>query len=129
MSTEAELQALLERVKAATGPNYALEVDIHAMCAGAVDTPDRRAPAYTASLDAITALIERELPGWDFTICSHRFDGSEHGKPYADLASQRFIDGDADEEEWAEAMAASMPLALTAAFLSAMIAKMEDGHA
>jgi len=121
MSTKAELQALLDRVKAATGPNYALEVDIHAMCAGAVDTPDRRAPAYTASLDAITALIERELPGAMWSACV-----MEEG-PFAQII--RVMPDGGYVGGLTASNAATPCLALTAAFLSAMIAQMGDEHA
>ena len=122
MSTKAELQALLERVKAATGPNYALEIDIHALFARAVDTPDRRAPAYTASLDAITALIERELPGRGYGVLP-AFD-AWGGWIFRTMSPARFGGGH-DIGKGGPTPA----LALTAAFLSALIAQMEPSHA
>ena len=66
--TRDEWIALAERCEAATGPDDRLDFAID----GLLFAPrlmrgfKARAP-YTASLDAITALIERELPDYDYT--------------------------------------------------------------
>ena len=56
----ADLAELLERVKAATGPNFALDWDIHLTVRGIWGAGMYgNHPAYTASLDAALALVER----------------------------------------------------------------------
>jgi len=80
MSTKAELQALIERVKAATGPDREIDLEIalfagwtHVRMKGDAKPYWRKPgetqyfmrsepPRYTASLDAITAMIERDVP-------------------------------------------------------------------
>jgi hypothetical protein len=67
------LVPLLERVKAATGPDRALECDlveafISASEAGAHFNFDLAAYRYTASIDAALALVERVLPGWQVNV-------------------------------------------------------------
>jgi len=57
MTNKAEWLALAERCEAATGPDKLLDMAIR-FALGAPVRPWN----YTASLDAITALIERELP-------------------------------------------------------------------
>jgi hypothetical protein len=36
-----------------------------------INGPNFRAPFYTASIDAITALIEKELPGWQYNLSAY----------------------------------------------------------
>ena len=166
MSTKSELQALLERVKAATGPDRMIDAAVqHAVFPqqrvlldpGKVFGPGEKrpptygvlsdidilewwgvadieregiaglfeAPPYTASLDAITALIERELPGWwcDFrlgTIPPHLPKGRAV-LWNSDRRTRESINGCVGD-------AATPALALIAAFLSAMIAQMGDEH-
>jgi len=55
---QADLRELRERVRAATGPNYALEVAI----ARAFDPTGVDVPNVTASLDAALALARKLLP-------------------------------------------------------------------
>jgi hypothetical protein len=59
------LSDLLARVEGAKGPNFALEEDIDRVVghSGLVIPP-----AYTASVDAALALVERVLPGWEFAL-------------------------------------------------------------
>jgi len=143
MSTKAELQALLERVKAATGPDREIDRLIGETLSAEYQPRNvyrrghyignrpvllrvaRDYPRYTASLDAITALIERELPGWAWFVQKIDVAGNASS---ADLwiPAQR-TQGLRVERCYEQA--ATPPLALTAAFLSAMIAQMEDEHA
>jgi hypothetical protein len=76
MTTKAEWLALAERCEKAKGPDQSIDVWIENYCGiaefiqphtwrASIDSPERgRIRPLTASLDAITALIERELPGW-----------------------------------------------------------------
>lgn len=59
-----ELKELIERVKAATGPDRELDEDIriHFDPVGSVFYSESK--AYTGSIDAALALVERCLPGW-----------------------------------------------------------------
>lgn len=84
MTTREQWLALAERCEKATGPDDAVDWDmLMAMCGPGYEdswlaAPAARyalstsygyhAPEWTASLDAITALIERELPGWGWSI-------------------------------------------------------------
>lgn len=148
MSTKAELQALLERVKAATGPDRELDAHIFACSQGGrihyfdAETKEfvwekpmggfwargvksvRSTAKFTTSVDAIKAMVERDLPGW--RICIETKDG---------IAVDCYLVGPDYDDSRPEVSASEpfggMPvaLALTAAFLSAMIAQMEAGHA
>jgi len=141
MSTKAELQALLERVKAATGPDREIDLEIalfagwtHVRMKGDAKPYWRKPgetqyfmryepPRYTASLDAITALIERELPG----LCLSVGQNVHHFYWFASLGD---VDDDGVPREVASGHSEfTAPLALTVAFLSAMIAQMEAEHA
>lgn len=71
-------EKLAERVRAATGPSDLLDAEIYATIDGAPHTTTAGLriiplvlkgdpadwPAYTASVDAALALVERALPGW-----------------------------------------------------------------
>lgn len=61
------LADLLERVKGASGPDREIDRAVYNI---AVPRDEQRiiAPLYTASLDAVVALVERKLPGWDWII-------------------------------------------------------------
>lgn len=85
---KAALQAVIERLEKATGPDRELDARIHAIielpssdweaCEKSIISGDglvtwhylnksqitARAPSYTASIDAAIALTERMLPGW-----------------------------------------------------------------
>jgi hypothetical protein len=78
------ISELIERLESATGPNYALEIDIfkylhpeyadYVQGRGGLIHPcdgedvrvqsNVRQPNYTASLDAAVAVADRLLPGW-----------------------------------------------------------------
>lgn len=86
-----ELRALIERVERATGPDREIEFEVGIQMCGfercSVQESDgpcnevHEAGYYTSSLDAVVALVERELPGWDWgcetTICGgdNRYSG------------------------------------------------------
>lgn len=57
-----DLAELLVRVKAATGPDREIDRAIERLEHGPDVIPFT--PAYTASIDAALALVERVLPGW-----------------------------------------------------------------
>jgi hypothetical protein len=110
-----ELQSLLERVKAASGPDRELDRAF-----------DRRDifpvygdhPQYTASIDAALGLVEKVLPGWAlhslqdmrgerYVVCALRNDRNEPG---TDL-----------QRTWCDGK--TRPLAILAAFLTVLIAE------
>lgn len=72
----ADLAALIERLEKLTCPDR--EVDDLIGAAVFRTEPvgpfspgskvDKRLPRYTASLDAVIALVERELPGWHWNV-------------------------------------------------------------
>ena len=64
------LSDLIKRVEQ-TGANYALECDIWRVLVGEGREPPAAPPAYTASVDAALALVERVLPGWQRIIGEH----------------------------------------------------------
>lgn len=130
MSDYAEL---LERVKAATGPDREVDAEI-AMAAG-VHSRSRdggrskgwlieanggtniwanHPPAYTESMDAIVALIQQELPGW--RICSD-------GPMNSDGHYSAFIERSGDLASSSADGLRTRCLALCAAFLAAKIAQ------
>lgn len=128
--TRDEWLALAERCETAKGADREIDGDIAHAAKQFVDylprVPERpwlwaefvepddwecwEAPEYTASLDAITALIERELPGSTFKVGR---DGA--GANYAQCAGKRITE------------AATPTLALCAAFCRAMAEKGEKG--
>jgi hypothetical protein len=63
MTDKATWLALAESCKNASEPDRGLDMQIHALAHPSGCGSYGAHPAYTASLDAITALIERELPG------------------------------------------------------------------
>lgn len=81
---------------------------------------------YTASVDAALALVERELPGWVWTLCAFRHDTE---KPWADVASKRFVnDEEGSDHEYADSSGATPPLAILAALLSAKLQCGREGE-
>ena len=86
---EQSLERLIERVKAATGPDRELDGEIWRACLGAIDhgtTIHNRAEIYgpvpklTASIDAALALVGRVLPEW---VVSDLSQNSRHaGDPW-----------------------------------------------
>lgn len=94
---------LLERVKAASGPDRELDGEVHDF---ATQTVEQYAPAYTASVDAALALVERLLPGWNWHL-------NRLGQPRAVIN-----DGPkAQFECWDNT---TLPLAILAALLTAL---------
>jgi len=135
-----DLHALLERVKAATGidgrENYALNIEIGKSLLGwhlhehkafgdydtdwaewrdADDKQIRVIPDFSASIDAALALCERVLPGWGYVL--HANPGTV---PNAMLLSQMF------GGERHDAFARTVPLAILAALLTALISKAQE---
>lgn len=127
--TRDEWLALAERCETAKGPDREIDASIYALLGhsvkrGPVSPYPRRERTWclriaknwsamdrlTASLDAITALIERELPGSTFKVGR---DGA--GANYAQCAGKRITE------------AATPTLALCAAFCRAMAEKGERG--
>lgn len=104
MTTREEWLALAERCEKATGQDIAISADIATACSSWILEEGRfpSCPYYTGSLDAITALIERELPGATFKLGR---DGT--GAVYAQCAGKRIIE------------AAAPAIALCAAFCRA----------
>lgn len=109
------LRTALERVEKATGPNATLDEFISNTIgwwgdekrAARVYVGAETRPRWTASLDAVVALVEREMP------CQWEVNGSG----YAQIRiGRRYYHGD---------VADYPALALLAAFLRARIAEME----
>jgi len=128
-----DLAELLERVKAATGPDEALGEDIWvAVVPGATrrnimaewpgerpiwefsdperNTIARFTPRITMSIDAALALTERVLPGWTWMMENSTEKSFVLWKPKAIRAT-------------VNEFAVTLPLAILAALLSALIAQ------
>lgn len=76
---------------------------------------DEHMPRWSGSLDTITALIERELPGAFVNSCSYHVN---YGRPWAEIGEPGFLEKD---EFWqVESDAATEALARCAAFCLAM---------
>jgi len=114
MTTEAEWIALAERCEKATGPDRELDAAIYDAVNGGSDAWEairkwggvQWIEHHTSSLDAITALIERELN------CSWRAGNTPSGRGFALLGTNT-----------KEHAASSPALALCAAFCRAMAEK------
>lgn len=110
------MKELLARVKAATGPDRELDAAIHA----ATNPPLRagmvfgRVPSITASIDAAVAFAVRVLPGWRYDLHSPRM-----GQTWEAV----LMDGDSASRKIRTGTAASAPLAIVAATLTALIAQ------
>ncbi|MAN77825.1 MAG: hypothetical protein CML24_11680 [Rhizobiales bacterium] len=139
---KSKLEALLERVEKATGPNYNLEVEIAYVTGfwpedriervvrsenGAFtvwfsnDGPSLPLPPNsTASIDAALALVERVLPGW-----THGHQKFPDGEVFNSGGYQFFVaEDDADlDSGYASGEAPTLPLAVLAAMLKALIAQ------
>lgn len=136
-----DLTALLERVRAATGSDRRLDIDIGRLDTSGLhrnyrkdlptdkildaliyseecDPPIIVCPKYTASIDAALALVERVLPDREWVVRCDAEQGAfanlTQGKPYT--------------HEWVSdrAYAATAPLAILAALLTALIAQAGD---
>ena len=113
---------LAERCEQATGPDRKIDwaiveaigkADFYRTYATKPLLHKGLVPTYTTSLDAITALIERELPGWRV-----RWHTDGDGVHEAFLEDKG--DFDAIDARHTETFAASPALALCAAFCRAM---------
>lgn len=81
----------------------------------------RPVPRYTASLDAVAALIAEKLPGCEVSSCSLLFDGDEFVAAHAEIYSRSYIEGGCvDWRGQTEAKAKTEPLARLAAALLAI---------
>src|SRR5215217_4161473 len=128
-NASADLNALLERVKAAMGPDRDLDAAI--LCAlppfGVNWKPDdrwqgranfehsigdgdsRQAATFTASIGSALALVGRCLPGWRHDIHSPRF-----GRPFEAV----LMDGDSASRRIVVGTGATAPIAILSALLS-----------
>lgn len=116
--TAQSLDGLIERVKAATGPDQELEAELFDALIG-VDALDAKRwygggweARVTASIDAALALVERCLPGWGLEI------GLPSGRAYG---SCRLFPGDnRNKELTCFGKGQTAPLAIILALLTAM---------
>lgn len=130
-----DVMELLERVKAATGPDKVLDTAIWEWTgvelSDAVQIEGARtrvretvegltttrfyatAPTYTASVDAALALVERKLPGWEWTVSTDR----SKTRFWSDM--HRVVAKGELETVWG-GRAPTAPLAILAALLSAL---------
>ncbi|WP_293012137.1 hypothetical protein [Oceanicaulis sp.] len=83
---------------------------------------DALVPRYTTSIDAITSLIERKLPGWSWAISSD-YHPEELGAP-PETIRRATLTAPLNGGEWdAEYVNGSPALALAASLVSALIAQ------
>ena len=106
-----KLTELLERVENADGPNLALEWEIHISLLGIEGAGIYgKHPNYTASVDAALALADRAAPDWTIHTI-HR-------------GATRWTAEMCRRHDWrqnAESSNSSLPLAICAALLKALI--------
>lgn len=124
-----DLLSLISRLEAASGPDRDLDLDLWRAFTDTHGVPSDVAwrlagePRLTASLDAITALIERALPGWGWhTGC----DNPERYKPEASLYEYSSDSTRALHSSHAKAPTASLALCL--ALVRAKAAQMEQSE-
>lgn len=129
VATKTQWLALAERCENAMEPDRQLDLQLLSAAIGerwqlGTDT----VPRYTASIDAITALIEQELPGWFYGSCRGTMRKS-HGTFWAEVY---FMNG--STEKWLlvdvfgdpiMSPGATEALARCAAFCRAMAANLE----
>ena len=122
-----DLAQLLARIEAATGPDREVDaamwltfVEKH-MLGQKIDLDMiGRWPAYTASIDAIVALIERALPGWCPSVGQN-----VHHKDW--LGYLHRVDEPNGDIETVYGRHPTVPaLALCAAFVRAMMAQQQE---
>lgn len=112
------LRGLLAQVEKATGANLALEQEIEAVL-GIGRVPP---PAYTYSLDAAVALVERLLPKechWELAYGGAKISGPGHLLPGGEATGYH-------DEAMFEGAAQTLPLALLKAILKTLIAQAES---
>lgn len=109
-SNEQSLERLIERVKAATGPDRELDRELHGE---PLDTKRWGSiPIYTASVDYALSLVAQRLPGWSWNI-GHDANGELHATIWR---------GVIEHDEYG----ASAPLAIIAALLQALKERSND---
>lgn len=129
MTDLSNLEQLLDRVVKATGADRELDRDIASFFGDYVKCeprnrtwrsapsrkgPWRTLPDYTSSVDAAIAFIERVLPGW----AKESYEAPNEG------VMVRLISPTIPStEHWGGSRTATLPLALVAAALSALIVK------
>jgi len=111
MTTTARLREALALVEEATGANFALEQKVGQLL---YDDPPFPVPPWSASRDAVTALIEREMPGHTRQI--ETTPSICRATIWLPPEFEEMVAGRADTEE---------ALVLLAAYLKARIAEQE----
>lgn len=118
---------LLERVRAAAVPDHDLDIRLYCLATGDEYKPEQaresargdiiattwNVPAYTASVDAALALVERTAAGWRPDLHSPRM-----GRPWEAVLSngaKRFVES-----------GPTAPLAILGALLTTLIASAES---
>lgn len=105
-----DLAKLGSRIEQATGPSDQMDQAISAAFDG--DDKDSAVPAYTASVDACIALIQRVLPAWHW----HVGHGPMGIVPYASMTQNT----KSADPLHVEATAPTVPLALLGALFKAL---------
>lgn len=136
MTTAAEWAALAERCEAAKGQDCEIDATMYALARNHLNpsaflesfrreiATKTMVPVYTASLDAITARIEREFPGWGYDFKRRKADESPYSRGcFASVWETPSVRITSDCGQLRPC--ASPALALCAAFCRAMAAKGE----
>ena len=110
-----DISELIERVRAATGPDRELDEAIRFYFDPKGSRYYSESSAYTASIDAALALVERCLPGCGYVIGMGRETPDE---PLGACAIYSGLSG--DSKELAEEEAPTLPLAILLALLTAL---------
>lgn len=134
MTTRAQLEALVERVRQAMGPDRKIDAAVYRAIFDDggwvgenwyIDRSDNGSmgssrvislPGYTASLDAVVALIERELPERHLDLHWPRMGRLPEAVLSESHASRAVTVG----------TGATMPLALLAAFLAVKLSSLPE---
>jgi hypothetical protein len=106
-----QLQSIRDRVANATGPDREIDYAIYTYSTGLWRTDDF--PAVTSSIDAALALVERVLPGWEWSVWASGgvFGATIYNTPEDEI------------EPCVSAQAPTAPLAILKAFVAALIAQ------
>lgn len=128
-----DLQKLLERVKAAKGPDRELDLAIAQSLVPHVLVMRQRADdsgadpytywEYTGSIDAAFALVERQKPDWRWYLADS--DGQSDGRPVASVyhPDSIYLTGSIPRS-----VGATPALALLTALLSALLSQQPEPH-